>query len=159
MAKQPDERNIEWHLRPYRDDDIPALVALTNGINRAYNIPFVADEESYIRRIMLPGWPPSTSIFVAEDPAGRAGQSLAGMVRVFPAEGIEGYTRGYEVVLSIHPSYEGRGLERLLATRFVDLINSREAEQGDLILRMCRARLHGPRRRLAKGDVGKLRDA
>jgi ribosomal protein S18 acetylase RimI-like enzyme len=132
MAEQSRESNIEGHIRPYRDGDIPALVALVNAINRAYNIPFVADEESYARRIMLPGWPPSTSIFVAEDPANRAGQALAGMVFVLPAHEIEGYRRGYEVVLSIHPSYEGHGLERLLAKHFVNLIRSFEAEHGDL---------------------------
>jgi ribosomal protein S18 acetylase RimI-like enzyme len=132
MAEESGGANIAWHIRPYRDGDIPALVALHNAITQAYNLPFVADEEYYARRIMVPGWPPSTCIFVAEDPASPAGQAIAGMVHVFPAQGLEGYTRGYEVVLAIHPSYEGRGLEPLLARRIVDLLNGIEAGRGDL---------------------------
>src|SRR5262245_19568840 len=106
-----------WHIRHYREGDIPAIVALANAVNIAEGNDERATEADLQRFYYYPGRDPLRHILVVDGPAadGVPDGMLLGSGRVFPAENPDTNECTYELALRVHAALKESDLHRHLA--------------------------------------------
>src|SRR5205085_8765200 len=106
-------------IRPYREGDIPAIVALSNAVDTAYKLEQGTDEEDTHRLFTEPRSDPRRQVLVAEVPAveGVSRGMLLGYGRVAYENDEENDERVYFLDVLVHPRAEGLGLDRAIARR------------------------------------------
>lgn len=117
------EGNREWQIRPYLEDDNRAIVALVNAKDAAYKLQEGTSEADLRLSLESPRSDPARQIIIVE------GQSVEGL----PEGMIAGYGRlSYETDeeageqmyfprVTVHPAVEGRGLERVILARLLEI--------------------------------------
>jgi mycothiol synthase len=133
---------VEWLIRPYRDGDIPAIVALINTADAVDKLDEGVSEEELHTRFQSPGADPSHAVVVVEGPrlVGMPKDALLGFGRMFYIDDQEARERVYGTPrLVVHPAARGRGLETVLARRLLEL--ACENEQRSDLPRMDRVRV------------------
>ncbi|MEO8288618.1 MAG: GNAT family N-acetyltransferase [Chloroflexota bacterium] len=122
--------NIEWIIRPFKDNDVPGLVALANTVFKSYKVPKSITEESFRTRLGGPRSDPERQYVVVEGPVLQgipAGMPVAyGAVRYDDDD--EAGERMFYLRITMHPAAEGLGLERVLASRLLEIVRGYQAD-------------------------------
>jgi mycothiol synthase len=121
---------IEWEIRPYKEGDRTAIVALINTVDAAYKLNEGTSEEELRIWHESPRSDPPRQIVVVTGPRveGVPPDMLLGTGRVQYDDDEQGSERIYYLSMSIHPVVEGKGLERVIARRLVEIAHGYERE-------------------------------
>ena len=128
LDKSGDE--IVRSLRPYRENDLPALVALTNAADEAHKLQDGTSEEQIRIINESPRSEPARQVVVVDGPRmeGVPAGMLLGSGRVSYEEDEDNKERIYYLSLVVHPAVEGRGLERAIAARLMEIVQGYESD-------------------------------
>ncbi len=123
--------DVEWVIRPYREEDIPAIVALQNAIDAAYKLGEGISEEDLRLRLKSPRFDPARQIMVVEGSLrdGMPLGMLSGSGSVSYEDDESTQERIYYPRVMVHPGAEGRGLERVIANELIGIARVLEAER------------------------------
>jgi mycothiol synthase len=129
-AVQEPGEGVAWEIRPYREGDIHAIVALINTVDEAYKLREGTSEDDLRISLSAPRQEPERQIVVAEGPRveGVPEGMLLGYGRVGYDDDEANNARIYYVRVVIHPAAEGMGLDRTIAARLLDIIRGYEAD-------------------------------
>lgn len=134
--------DVEWNIRPYREGDIPAIVDLINAVNAAYKLGEGTSAEEMAVHLGSPRSDPPRQIIVVNGPhiPGLPIGGLAGYGRVTYENDETTNERMYYANVTVHPTAEGMGLERIIVSRLLDIIRGYETDT--VIPRMGKAVLN-----------------
>ncbi|HYO48704.1 MAG TPA: GNAT family N-acetyltransferase [Chloroflexia bacterium] len=122
--------NVEWEVRPYREGDLRAIVALINIVNTTYKLNLVTTEEDMRRDFESPRSDPARQVVIVDGPKreGVPGGMILGCGRITYDDVAETRERIYYPRVVVHPSIQGQGLERVIARRLVEIAREYEAD-------------------------------
>jgi mycothiol synthase len=122
--------SLDWIIRPFRDEDVAGMTALSNSVYKHYNIPLQITEAELRARLSGPRTDPQRHYVVAEGPglAGAPPNMPVGYGGVHYQEDEAAGERMYFLRVLVHQSAEGLGLERALAARLLDIIRRQQAD-------------------------------
>jgi mycothiol synthase len=122
--------NVDWEVRPYREGDLRAIVALINTVNTTYKLNLVTTEEDMRRDFESPRSDPARQVVIVEGPKreGVPGGMILGCGRITYDDVAETSERIYYPRVVVHPSVERQGLEREIARRLVEIARAYEAD-------------------------------
>lgn len=120
---------VEWAVRPYREDDFEATVALDNFVSQADGLGIVVTPEEQRVIFSRPGFHPERRVLVVEGPRleGVADGMLLGYATLPSVEDEETGERMYTANLFVHPAAREHGLQRALMIRLVEIARQEEA--------------------------------
>jgi mycothiol synthase len=121
--------SIDWQVRPYRDGDIPAILALIKTREMAYGLGFLIDEGDLVVRLRGSGVDPSLSAIVVEGPhiEGVAPGALLGGGCFTQETSVERKQRSYIMHFWSHPAAIEHGIETAIMERLLKLLLQNEA--------------------------------
>lgn len=120
---------IEWLVRPYREGDLAATVALENLVFRVDGVDIIVTEEEQLVSFSRPGLHPERRVLVVEGPPleGVAEGMLLAYGMVPSVEDVETGERTYTVSVHVHPAARDHGLVRYLTERLLEIARQDEA--------------------------------
>jgi mycothiol synthase len=120
---------VEWAVRPYREGDLAATVALDNLVSQADGLSIVLTQEEQQVIFSRPGFQPERRVLVVEGPRleGVDGGALLGYATLPSVEDEETGERTYTASLFVHPTARHHGLARVLMGRLVEIARQEEA--------------------------------
>jgi mycothiol synthase len=129
LLSEPAER-IDWQIRPYKEGDVPAIVALINAADAVDEFDQATGEAAFRVGLDHPRSEPERDLIVVEGP--RMDGVPAGMPLAYgwldSDDDEANNERNYRPRYMVHPSARGMGLEQLVVARLVDMAREREAE-------------------------------
>ncbi|HVF99697.1 MAG TPA: hypothetical protein VND68_07650, partial [Chloroflexia bacterium] len=119
---------VEWAVRPYREEDFEATVALDNFVSQADGLGIVMTPEEQRVIFSRPGFHPERRALVVEGPRleGVADGMLLGYATLPSVEDEETGERMYTANLFLHPAAREFGLPRVLMGRLVEIARKEE---------------------------------
>jgi mycothiol synthase len=119
------ENGHEWAIRLYREGDIPGIVALLNAANAVDRPGETISEEEMGRRLSMPLSDPPRQVILVQSATG--GGAFQGYGRVQNYHDQEAGERIYQIGLRVHPAARDKGLERVIATRLIEMARANES--------------------------------
>lgn len=121
---------IEWAIRAYRENDMPAIVALENQVIAADGIPGVVSEAEQRMEFERPGFDPAKMVLVVENRelAGVPPDMLLGYAALPMLDDKANNERIYAPAIFVHPAARERGLVRVLARSLIEMARQAERE-------------------------------
>ena len=118
----------DWQIRPYREGDIPAIAALWNAAAQADSLDFVLTEQTWRVDFTRPGFDPFKHVIVVEGPRREdlPADTILGFGSLTVIENTEDNERVYMPTVCAHPSARPLGLERVIASRLMDMARAEE---------------------------------
>lgn len=128
----PENGQVNWHFRYYRDGDIPALAELIGAADRADGVLKLTTEEDLRDTFSTPGLEPERRVVLVEGPPlpDVPEGFLLGFGRAFPSMDSARNERIYNVALRARPEARKYGLEQEIARRLIEIARQREAVPG-----------------------------
>jgi mycothiol synthase len=123
----------EWHIRLYREGDIPALTRLLRAAEEVDHFGTRSTtEEELTANYNQPLSDPTKQVVVAEGPAVEGVEPGVpyGVARIVWIDDANADERMYQFGIVIHPTVRGRGLEHVLAGELLKIVRNHEGEQG-----------------------------
>ncbi|MFL5732393.1 MAG: GNAT family N-acetyltransferase [Chloroflexia bacterium] len=123
---------FKWQIRPYRDDDIPAIVAVINAMDAADQLDEGRGEDEISSRFHDPNADPYRLAFVVEGPRieGMPEGMLLGAAALQVEADSEQGLRSYIARFWSHPAARQHGLEPILLGRLIALAREHEASSS-----------------------------
>ena len=120
---------VEWAVRPYREGDLAATVAVDNLVSQADGLGLLLTQEEQQVIFSRPGFDPKRRVLVVEGPAldGVAAGQLLGYATLPSVQDEETGERTYTASLFVHPAARDHGLARVLMRRLVEIARQEEA--------------------------------
>lgn len=119
----------EWVVRPYREGDLAATVALENLVLRADGLDFMLTEEEQQVIFSRPGFHPERRVLIVEGPQVEGVEE--GMLLAYgtlpSVEDEETGQRIYTANINVHPAAREHGLVRFLTEKLVEMARQEEA--------------------------------
>ena len=129
-AASPISTDAQWAIRPYRDGDIPSIVALINAADAVDKFDRGTTESDFRVRLEGPRSDPQRELIVVEGP--RPGKLPPGMPIGYgwipSMEDSAAGERFYEPRFIVHPAARGQGLEETLLRQLLTMARLREEE-------------------------------
>jgi mycothiol synthase len=124
--------NIDWIIRPFRDEDVAGITALSNSVYKHYKMPLQITEAELRARLSGPRTDPKRHYVVAAGPRrpGVPANMPLGYGGVHYQEDEAAGERIYFIRVLVDEAVEGVGLERALAARLLDIIRQQQADPG-----------------------------
>ena len=121
---------VEWVVRPYREGDLPATVALENLVLQADGLDFMLTKEEQQVSFSRPGFHPERRVLLVEGPRleGVAEGMLLAYGMVPSVEDAETGERTYTLTVHVHPAARDHGLVRFLTERLLEIVRQEEAK-------------------------------
>lgn len=124
--------DIEWEIRPYKDSDLAGITALVNSVYANYKVPSRVTEEELRQRFEGPRSDPPRQLVVVDGPRlPGVPDSMPigyGGVRYEEDEDDPNGERRFYLRLTIHKVAEGTGLEKVIASRLMEIIRGYQAD-------------------------------
>lgn len=148
---------VEWEIRPYREGDLAATVALENLVWQADGLDIVLTEEEQQVNFARPGFHPERRVLVVEGPRldGVADGMLLGYGMVPSVEDQATGERTYTVSLHVHPAARDHGLVRFLTRKLVEIARQEEARLEGSARGLAKIRLDASEKQLYLKALGK----
>ena len=121
---------IEWVIRPYKEEDLLGIVSLENAVYANYEVPVRTNEEEMRMELRAPRSEPKRQIVVAEGPRlpEVSEEMPVGYGSVRYEEDEEAGERIYNLRIVVHRGAEGNGLEKEIAVRLMEIVRGYEAD-------------------------------
>ncbi len=121
---------IDWIIRPFRDEDVAGITALSNSVYEHYKVPLRITEAELRARLGGPRTDPHRHYIVAEGPRlpGVPPNMPVGYGGVHYQEDEAAGERMFFIRIAVHTAAEGLGLERAIVARLVEIIRSQQAD-------------------------------
>lgn len=138
----------EWSIRPFRDEDVPGIVALANAVFDAYRLGEGVTEDDLRNDLSAPYSDPARQVLVVDGPRlnGMPPDMPVAYARVVYRDDEEADDRIYYLRVTVHPSAEGMGLEQDLAARLIAIAREYEADGGLAPRATVRVKAYTPER-------------
>lgn len=122
--------DVEWSIRAYREEDLPAIVALINAQDAAYKLDDPTSEAEMRVNNESPRSDPPRQVVVVDGPSveGVPAGMFVGSGRVNYEEDEANKERIYYPRVVVHPAAEGMGLERAIASRLMEIVRGYESD-------------------------------
>ncbi len=124
------DNNIDWHIRPFADSDVPAVVALYNSVYNAYRIEQSLSESILRSYLTSPRSDPARQRLVVDGPhiPGVPHNMHLGHASLRYEEDEDTGERMYYLNFAVHKGAEGLGLERILVRKLMEIVRGYESD-------------------------------
>jgi mycothiol synthase len=123
---------VDWNLRPFTDEDLPAVVALMNFVDDSYKLQQGTSELDLRERLGSPRSDPARQIVLADGPTlpGVSEGELLGYGRLTYENDETQNERMYYLDVVVHRAAEGTGLDRVLVGKLMEILRGYEQDPG-----------------------------
>jgi mycothiol synthase len=117
-------------MRPFRNEDVPTIVALINGADAIDHLDYSRTEDEIRASLSMPGSDPLTQAVIVEGPQieGVPSGVPLGWGRYVTVDDQPGDERIYQFGLLAHPAARPYGVELAITRRIVEMIRDHNAQ-------------------------------